>query len=152
LPDAAAWQISDDEHSGFRARHSATASELFVHGWRSDAWSRHESCEAQARARGATLPELGAARIEHRRLALARDYELWLDAAVQPGTGAEGLTGYAIAFGGDGVRCLAVVFSTQASGAGAEQELGERLGIIIQTVFVRLRLRSIDDRVFSPRL
>jgi hypothetical protein len=47
---------------------------------------------------------------------------------------------------------LGVIFSTRASGGHAERALAERLGTIIESVFARMRLRSVDDRVLRPRL
>jgi hypothetical protein len=150
LPGAASWRILDDPQRGLVASHATTESRLFVRVWRPDALTRRQSCETQARALFVDLPARAPEPIEQRRLALAKDFELALEANVEPAPA--GLAGYALAFGGDGRHCLAVVFSTLASGARAEHVLAERLGIIIESVFARMRLRSIDDRVYRPQL
>jgi len=151
LPGAAGWRIEDDARRGLVGQHAATQSRLFVRAWQPDALTRRQSCDAQARASFPALPAPSAEAIEQRRLVLAKDFELSLEAAVEPAPEG-GVAGYAVALGGDGRRCLAVVFSTRAEGARAEHALAERLGTIIESLFARLRLRSIDDRVFSPRL
>jgi hypothetical protein len=45
-----------------------------------------------------------------------------------------------------------LVFSTAASGPDASREVVERLGIVDQAVFGRLRRLSIHDRVVVPRM
>jgi len=151
LPGAASWRLEDDPQRGLVARHASTESRLVVRAWHPDALTRRQSCETQARVLFADLPSLTGGPIEQRRLALAKDFELELEANVEPAP-AGGLAGHVLAFGGDGRRCLAVVFSTRAAGGRAEHVLAERLGTIIESVFARMRLRSIDDRVYRPEL
>lgn len=154
LPAAAHWTLRDGGSGGLIATHAATSSRLAIRAFRDASPYHGASCEAQARAADGTTPVLGAERVEQRRLPLARDYELVLDVAVAPELAALGqpvLQGYALAFGGDGRRCLAVVFSTRASGARADAIMAERLGLIVEYTFARMRLRSIDERVHTPR-
>lgn len=153
LPEAARWSIRDGS-GGLIATHAATRSRLVVRAFRDASPAHRESCEAQARAADGTIPRLGAERIESRRLLLARDYALALDVAIADESGVNGehtLRGDALAFGGDGRRCLAVLFSTHASGTRAESAVAERLGVIVESTFARMRLRSIDERVRVPR-
>jgi hypothetical protein len=154
LPAAARWNIRDGGSGGLIATHAATSSRLVIRAFRDDSPYHGASCEAQARVADRTIPLLGDERIEARRLSLARDFELALDVAVEPDTSARiehALRGHALAFGGDGRRCLSVVFTTRASGARADAVVAERLGLIVESTFARMRLRSIDERVPMSR-
>jgi hypothetical protein len=154
LPAASRWSIRDGGSGGLIATHAATSSRLVIRAFRDASPYHGASCEAQARAADRTIPLLGAERVEQRRLRLERDYELALDVAVAPDPDAvvqHALRGYALAFGGDGRRCLSVVFSTRASGVRADAVVAERLGLIVESTFARMRLRSIDERVLAPR-
>jgi hypothetical protein len=153
LPGAASWAIRDSARSGLIATHAATQSRLSIRAFRDAALGRGASCESQARAADASIPGLAEV-IERRRLTPAPDFELVLRVAVEPEPSATGpsLRGLALAFGGDGRRCLAVVFSTVSVGNRAEALVAERLGLVVESTFARMRLRSIDARVLTPRL
>jgi hypothetical protein len=158
LPGALSWQVRDGARTGLVATHAATHSRLAIRAFRDTAIGGAERCEAQARAADRTLPSLAGEVIERRHIALAPDFELALvvtvaaEEAEGPALGEPVLRGHALAFGGDGRRCLAVTFSTAAQGPRADALVAERLGLIVESTFARMRLRSIDQRVQSPRL
>ena len=52
-------------------------------------------------------------------------------------------------FGAAVSRCFALHFVTRVAGAGAENEVARRLGVVVERVLPSLELRAIDDRV-SP--
>jgi hypothetical protein len=133
------------------ATHAATGSRLVIRAFRDAGFGRGESCEAQARALDPSLPRVDVGVLEQRRLAPAPDFELGLVVAVVPDAAGVLLRGRALAFGGDGRRCLAVTFTTSTQGAAADTVLAERLGLIVESTFARMRLRSIDQRVRGPR-
>lgn len=59
---------------------------------------------------------------------------------------ADGIEGYSLAFGASGRRCLAVVFTTRAQGAGAEMEIGARLVLFSEGVLPELESYRIGDQ------
>jgi hypothetical protein len=151
------WTSQDSVRGGLVALHAETFSRLSIRGFRDAELGRGESCEAQARAADPAMPTLDGDVIERRRLSLAPDFELALSVTIAGEPAARGasgplLYGYAFAFGGDGRRCLAIRFSTIVHGEHAEAVVAERLGLIVESTFARMRLRSIDERVTTPRL
>jgi len=83
--------------------------------------------------------------VERRKVATPGGYSGEVIVAVRE-VGAE-LHGYAeLALSGIG-RCLVVVFHTTARGPGREQEVGQRLAVIVQNAFERARPRAVEGRV-----
>ena len=76
-------------------------------------------------------------------------YTTRLLVGVQPG-GGERIQGYVLAFGATVNRCLALLFSTEATGPGVAAEVGHRLRLVADDVFGRVEIRSVDDRVRTP--
>jgi hypothetical protein len=113
---------------------------------------RPEQCEEQARL---WLPELpGAApetRLDERRVSSPDGYATRLLVGVQPGDG-EHIEGFVLAFGATVHRCLALLFSTDATGPRATEEVGHRLRMVADDVFGRAEIRSVDDRVRTRQL
>jgi hypothetical protein len=44
------------------------------------------------------------------------------------------------------------VFTTHVRGAGAEQEIAARLGVVVDRILSGVRLRSVDERAVRHRI
>jgi len=147
LPDYVHWTPDERNRHWWTIQHPRSSSTIRVRTWRAGRLARPEECEAQARL---WLPELpGAApetRLDERRLSSPDGYTTRLLVGVQPGDG-ERIEGFVLAFGATVQRCLALLFSTDATGPGATAEVGHRLRMVADGVFGRAEIRSVDDRV-----
>jgi hypothetical protein len=154
LPDRAGWRRDTAETRSWVAQHRATGSRLVVRAWQHDSIARAVDCEQQARMWRADLPELTPADVlEARERTIGGLYQSQITLGVQADeTGAGLVRGHALAFGSDARSCLMLVFSTASSGPNALREVAERLGIVDQAVFGRVRRLGIHDRVVVPRL
>ena len=150
LPDKPAWRITDGP-TWLVAQHAQTSSELALRTWRAERLVRRTDCEAQARLARPAIPVVrDEAVVERRALATPADFDTELVVGVEPS--AQGISGYAIAFGASVGRCYAAVFTTHVTGAGAEQEVATRLGSAVDRIFSTVRLRSVDERAVRHRL
>jgi hypothetical protein len=151
IPERSEWRLDDASTPWFAARHSGTGSELLVRTWSAPRLVTPEACEAQARL---WLPELpsteGEMAVERRALRAPAGFHGNVVAGVGvPGPKGE-LDGYAQVFGAAVGRCYAAVFTTRASGVGAELRLGRTLGVVVGGIFERMQASGIDDRASRP--
>lgn len=156
LPDVEGWKHDARSERSWVARHAATRSRLIVRRWRHDS-ARLDDCEREGLALAAHGPALDAADIVERQsrpLAGGDTGQLTIAVRAAPARGREagaGVEGLALGFGQDGRECLMLAFSTRAAGDGATRVVGERLGVIVETVFARAARVGIADRVAVPR-
>ena len=150
LPDKASWRISDGP-TWLEAEHSPSSSKLALRTWRAERLVRRTDCAAQARLARPTLPIVrDEAVLEQRAFAAPQGFDSELVVGVEPS--AAGVAGYAFVFGATVGYCYAAVFTTTASGSGAEQEVAARLGIAVDRIFSSVHTRSVDDRAARRRL
>jgi hypothetical protein len=145
LPDGHAWRIDDHATGWLAATHAPTASTLLVRTWREDVNMNRERCEARARS-WRSLPEReGTELIEQLDLALPPDHDTRAEIRVgRGGARAETITGVVLAFGGFARKCFAYVYTTSASGPGAEAAVGDRLAVMAHG--------SLDEVTFTSAL
>ncbi|MEO6603442.1 MAG: hypothetical protein ABIQ16_26400 [Polyangiaceae bacterium] len=150
LPSRDTWQLSDGP-TWLVAAHAASSSLLAVRTWRADRLVRRSECEAQARLVRPSVPIVrDDAVLERRALGAPASFDTELVVGVEPT--AEGLSGYALAFGAGVGSCFAAVFTTAVSGSLAEQEVATRLGLAVDRILSGVRLRSVDERAVRHRL
>jgi len=150
LPEKAAWRITDGP-TWLEAEQRDSSSKLALRTWRADRLVRRGDCAAQARLARSTIPIAREESIVERRpFAAPTGFDSELIVGVEPS--AEGVVGYAIVFGASVGYCYAAVFTTTASGSGADQEVAARLGIAVDRVLSGVRTRSIDERAVRRRL
>ena len=147
LPNKESWQIVEGP-SWWTADHAPSASQLALRTWRADRLVRRAECEAQARLSRPAIPALhDEALIERRALSAPPDFDTEIVVGVEPT--ARGISGYALAVGASVGRCYAAVFTTRVSGKDAEAEVAARLGLVVDRILSRVRVRSVDER--APR-
>ncbi len=152
MPDASGWRRDARETQSWVALHRATQSRLIARAWQHDAVARIADCERQARLWRSDLPELDSSQlVEARELTLAGVYSGQIRVGVAA-SGADGMRGDVLAFGGYGRDCLMLAFTTQAAGPGAARVVAERLSVFSELVFERARRLNIGARVVVPRL
>jgi hypothetical protein len=153
LPDAEGWRRDPRDQRSFVAVHAGTSSRLLVRTWRADSTVRPEDCECELRQLRPELPALTPEeRVEERSSSVAGYAAARLVAGVVPSLESAGvLDGYALLFGSDGRRCLALIYSTSAQGEAAPRIIGERLAAMTRISFERARRLGIDQRVRVPR-
>lgn len=150
LPSKPTWQLADGP-SWLVLTHAPTSSELALRTWRAERLVKRTDCEAQARLARPSIPILrDEALIDRRRFAAPTDFDSELVVGVEPT--AQGVSGYAIEFGASVGRCYAAVFTTHVQGAGAEQEIAARLGVVVDRILSGVRLRSVDERAVRHRI
>jgi hypothetical protein len=148
LPDAAAWRLGAGP-GWARFDHARTHSRLELNLSRAERLVRPEECEARARLEHPELPRpMEGEALDRQRLAVPQGFLTYATLSVNDAANAE-LEGHVTAFGAAVSRCFALHFVTRVAGAGAENEVARRLGIIVERVLPSLALRAIDDRV-SP--
>ena len=151
LPDQAQWRPDDRNPHWWTLQHRRSHSTIRIRAWRAARLVRPSECEEQARFWLPELPGLAPETVlDERRLSSPEGYTTRLVVGVQPGDG-ERVEGFVLAFGATVRRCLAMVFSTDATGVGATAEVGHRLRMAADDVFGRARVRSVDDRVEQYR-
>jgi len=147
LPGKSNWHISEGP-SWWVAVQAVTESQLALRTWRAERLVRRAECESQARLGRPSIPTIHEdAIIERRPLAAPADFDTELLVAVEPS--ASGISGYALVFGADVGRCYAAIFTTHVRGKDAELEVAARLGLVVDRVLSRIRVRSVDER--APR-
>lgn len=144
LPHGSAWKIDDHATSWLTAWHEESHSRLLVRSWATMELVNRERCEEAARG-WMTLPEReGTALVDEHALAFPPDHDTRVEVRVAASPGGERVDGVVLAFGGWARRCFAWVYTTAASGRGAEVAVAERLAIMVE--------RSLGKmEVVSPR-
>lgn len=147
LPDKASWQVSEGP-SWLVAEQRSSSSQLALRTWRAERLVRRAECEAQARLTRSSIPSVrDESVIERRALAAPADFDNELLVGVEPS--ARGISGYALVFGASVGRCYAAIFTTSATGNDAELAVAVRLGLVVDRILSRVRVRNVDDR--APR-
>jgi len=80
------------------------------------------------------------------------EFDTVVEAFVTPANAPGGaITAFVLAFGGFERRCFAYVFTTSATGPGAEQAVGERLGAMVQGSLEKIGWSGeLEQRVLRP--
>jgi hypothetical protein len=150
LPGKASWQLVDGP-TWLVLSHAPTSTELALRTWRAERLVKRSDCEAQARLARTSIPNVREeALVDRRRFATPADFDSELVVGVEPTP--QGVSGYAIEFGASVGRCYAAVFTTHVRGAGAEQEIAARLGVVVDRILSGVRLRSVDERAVRHRI
>jgi hypothetical protein len=150
LPSKGSWRITDGP-TWLEAEHRETSSKFAWRTWRAERLVRRSDCEAQARLARPTLPIVREESVvDERPFEAPAGFDSHLVVGVEPS--AEGVTGYALVFGASVGCCYTAVFTTMASGSGAEQEVAARLGIAVDRILSGVRTRSVDERAVRRRL
>ncbi|HWZ88856.1 MAG TPA: hypothetical protein VNW92_08395 [Polyangiaceae bacterium] len=150
LPEKARWRITDGP-SWLEAEQLESSSRFAWRTWRAERLVRRSDCAAQARLVRPTIPSASdESVVDQRPFAAPPGFDSELVVGVEPTK--LGVSGYAIVFGASVGYCYAAVFTTTASGAGAEQEVATRLGVAVDRVLSSVRTRSIDERAVRRRL
>jgi hypothetical protein len=148
LPDRASWSLDDSTTPWFVAVHERTRSELSARIWRAGRLVRPSECERQARLWKPAIPGVGAESVlEARRLSAPPGWTTELTVGVERVGAGQELRGFALAYGATVGRCYAFVYTTFATGAGAQASIGRRLAIVADEIVPQVRMRSIDERV-----
>ena len=151
LPDGSSWRVDDASERWLVARHDASDSVLWARGWRAEGVVNREGCEREARLFRRDLPSFAEGVVDERVLGVPEGFDTAVRVVVRSAPAGEALEGYAVAFGANVRRCVALVYLTRETGTGAESRLGERLEMVVDGVFARVRSRSIDDRARQGR-
>jgi hypothetical protein len=150
LPEKASWRVTDGP-TWLEAEQRESSSKLALRTWRAERLVRRSDCAVQARLARPTIPIASEETIvDQRSFAAPAGFDSELVVGVEP-SGA-GVMGYAIVFGASVGFCYAAVFTTTASGSGADQEVAARLGIAVDRILSGVRVRSIDERAVRRRL
>lgn len=151
LPELDDWEY-DAGPSWVRLEHTASSSVLELWVARAERLVRPAECEARARL---THPQLwrpsAETTIEQRTLDLSGGFRTELSVGISPRSRESEVIGQAVAFGAAVGRCLAVHFTTRASGAGAELEIARRLELVTGRTIPSLTLRGVEDRIQTNR-
>lgn len=147
LPEATHWSVDDATTPWLVARDSASDSALQARSWSAPLRVRPEDCETQVRLwRPKTPPDHGAGIVDRRRLSAPPGYAGKLvvgDRRLPSGA----IEGYALLFSASIGRCVALVYTTQARGAGDADAVAQRLAVMVGGSLTKVRLHRIEDRV-----
>jgi hypothetical protein len=132
LPDGRAWRIDDRSTPWLSATHAATASALLVRRWHEDELMNREKCELRARNFRPLPAREGSDLMETRPVDVPAGFDTRVEVRFVPAAAGQTLKGFAIAFGGWAHNCFAFVFTTSASGPGAEEVIGDRLALVVE--------------------
>ena len=147
LPDKPSWQIAQTP-TWLDLEHRPSSSRLSLRTWRAERLVQRGECEAQARLGRPTIPSVRSeAVVERRALSTPAGFDSELVVGVEPS--ARGLSGYALVFGATVGGCYAAIFTTSVTGNDAELEVAARLGLVVDRILSRVRVRSVDER--APR-
>lgn len=148
LPERRAWTVDDQTSHWLLLRHPPSQSELRLRAWRAARLVHPDDCERQARLWRPQIPTSSASTtLDRRKLAKPTGYTTRAIAGVRPLGHTGTLEGFVLAFGATIGHCFAFVYTTHASGPGAETAIGDRLALMTDGVLPAVRMRSIDDRV-----
>jgi hypothetical protein len=138
LPDRARWSAVNEQASSFVVLdHAPTSSRLVLRLWSESEVVSRESCEERARA----LRELPAADGEPTLSAAPQGFDTAVSLGVLTSKPGAPLRGYLLAFGAAARRCLAFVFTTDASGPDAERRIAERLATMEEITLKQMRVK-----------
>lgn len=145
LPDSSGWQ-GQTAGTWSVLSHDATGSRLYLKQWRAARLVRPDECLTQARLGQPAMIFLHDEEIvERRKVTTPPGFSGDVVVAVRE-VGGE-LHGYAeLSAAGIG-RCLVGVFQTVTRGSGREEEVADRLAVIVENVFGQARTRVVEDRV-----
>lgn len=148
LPQGRAWRIDDHASPWLTARHDESRSRLLVRSWPAIELVNRERCERAARA-WVSLPEReGTELIDEHPLAFPPDHDTRVEVRIAGSPADARVDGVVMAFGGWAHRCFAWVYTTQASGRGAEVVVAERLAVMVERSLGKTELTSPR----SPRI
>jgi hypothetical protein len=148
LPARREWRIDDATEPWTVARHARSESELRVRAWSAPRLATPSDCEAQARLWRPAIPPADAeSLLEERALAAPAGFHARVLVGVRGAEPAHTLEGWVLAFGASPGHCWALVFTTRGRGAGAEESIGRRLGLVSGGTVPNARWRGIADRV-----
>jgi hypothetical protein len=131
LPDGTAWKIDDHRTHWLVAEHPGSSSVLRVRLWHEQEVMTRDRCEQRAREWTRDLPVLADARIVDRHAAPevpAPGYDTEIVTGIAANKN-DRVDGFVTAFGASMKRCVALVFTTSASGPTASGRVGDRLGV-----------------------
>jgi hypothetical protein len=141
LPDRPGWKLVRPGRSRFLVlRHAATASQLVLRDWREDERMNRARCEKRARIWRDFVERERL--VSERFIDLPKGYDTRVDVGFSLPAGAADqspIGGYVLAFGARGRRCFAFIYSTSASGPGAETRISERLAVLQTRVLEHIR-------------
>jgi hypothetical protein len=149
LPDGKSWRIDDHSSRWLVASHAASGSHLWARTWREPTLANRARCEARAREWAPKLPALERAQLIDRRIVPAvpaPGFDTEIVAGIEPPQASpqgERVQGFVTAFGAEGKKCVAIVFTTSLQGASAAARLGDRLALgtsIVEAVAFRSEL------------
>ena len=148
MPDGATWKIDDHKTPWLRAIHAPTRSALTVRSWTEDSNVTRRSCYARARAWEPRLPDLeGQSLIDDKTRVLLGSRDARVAVGVTVAADPDPVTGgFVVAIVGDVRRCIVVAFQTEANGAGAQDEVADRLAIAADRLLPSMKL----DQSFTP--
>lgn len=147
-PEARAWVSPSLGPSGssWELRHEPTGSSLSLRRWRASRLLQVDDCERELRARVPNLAERDeTSLVAERSVRAPAGFTTRIALFSLPGR-EKRLQGQVLAVGAGVGECIAAVAHTECS---TEAELAERLRLF-DTVFARLRLIRVEDRVPAP--
>jgi hypothetical protein len=147
LPDGSAWKIDDHRSPWLRATHEATRSKLAVRSWHEDENVTRKACYARAREWDSSLPDLETSPLIEdglRSLLNSKGARVAVGLAVQPAHPAT--SGFVVAIVGEVRRCTLVAYQTEAGGPSAENDVGERLAVVVDRLLPSMKM----DHSFAP--
>jgi len=154
LPDGATWKIDDHNTPWLDAVHRDTATRFRARVWIEPRPVSRATCEAMARR---WLPEL-----PHPNEGVPIDDHVIVDVPAggfetqvlvglgTPRSPDEALTGYVLAFGVSAKKCIAMAFTSSATGPKASATLGERLELGARIVETTLLVETLPRGPLAP--
>jgi hypothetical protein len=143
LPDGRGWRIDDHKTPWLSATHPASGSTVVARSWVEDGKVDRHRCEARARLWRSFPDTSRADAVQARSIDAPPGYDTFVSVGVMPEERpSEPVTGFALAFGGRGHRCVAWAFTTSATGPRAAALVGERLAMMVDGSLGRVTLAS----------
>lgn len=150
LPNASGWREGAGG-SWAELEHTQSHSRLELNLTRAERLVRPEDCEARARLGHPELPRpADGEALDRLRVGVPRGFLTYATLSVNEAEGSM-LEGHVTAFGAAVSRCFAFHFVTRVSGAGGENEVARRLGLVMERMLPSLALSAVDDRVSPQR-
>jgi hypothetical protein len=140
------WKI-DDSRGPWLSASQGTHSTVLLRMWRSENRMNRDKCEAQAREMRALPNREDSELLEVFAAEAPPGFDT--QAEVRLATSTDGrLFGFTLAFGGLGRRCFAYVFVTSDKSVAKDRVVGDRLAIMLERSFRKLRFER--DTEFVP--
>ncbi len=143
IPDPAGWKVRRERSRFALLDHPETASSLVLRLWLESENMSRKRCEERARL-WRDLPKRGQA-ISNRSIDVPRGFDTQVDVGFSASKPGEPLTGYVMAFGAWARRCFAFAYTTSATGADAEQKIGDRLALVQGRTLEAMRVQRATD-------